>query len=99
MGCHTWFARPVKKEEFQIFKDHAIEHAWHLWGDTEENREWNDVRIDLFNKIKESVGNDTDYWWKQGYGTEFDNKSEYTYVIKGVMYIDLSNPYNPTFQN
>ncbi len=97
MGCHTWFARPVTQEEFKIFREHAMEHAWNLWGDTKENRECNDVRIDFFNKIKESVENNTDYWWKQGYGTEFDDKSEYTYVIKGEMYIDLGNPYNPIF--
>ena len=40
MGCHTWFSRPVTEEELAVFKSHAIEDAYNLWGDTEENKEF-----------------------------------------------------------
>ena len=36
MGCHTWFSRPVTEEELSVFKSHAIEDAYNLWGDTEK---------------------------------------------------------------
>ena len=39
MGCHTWFSRPVTEEELAVFKSYAIEDAYNLWGDTEENKE------------------------------------------------------------
>ena len=52
--------------------------------------------MDRYLKVKESVENDTDYWWKEGYGTRIveDNKekSEDVYLINGVLYLDLSNP-------
>ena len=96
MGCHTWFSRPVTEEELSVFKSHAIEDAYNLWGDTEENKKFNSVYMDRYLKVKESVENDTDYWWKEGYGTRIveDNKekSEDVYLINGVLYLDLSNP-------
>lgn len=101
MGCHTWFARPVTKEEFELFKSHAIEHAWDLYGDTDENREFNCVEMNKFYFIKNSVKNNTDYWWKHGFGTIIRNRSEdkyeHTYVINDVMYLDLSKSCNPIF--
>ena len=40
MGCHTWFSRPVTEGELSVFKSHAIEDAYNLWGDTEENKQF-----------------------------------------------------------
>ena len=92
MGCHTWFSRPVTEDELSVFKSHAIEDAYNLWGDTEENKEFNSVDMDRYLKVKESVENNTDYWWKEGYGTRIteDNKekSEYVCLINGVLYLD-----------
>ena len=61
MGCHTWFKRPVTEEELAVFKSYAIEDAYNLWGDTEENKEFNSVDMDRYLKVKESVENNTDY--------------------------------------
>ena len=103
MGCHTLFSRPVTEEELAVFKSHAIEDAYNLWGDTEENKEFNIVDMDRYIKVKESVENDTDYWWKDGYGTRIieDNKekTEDVYLRNGVLYLDLSKPICPIFEN
>lgn len=95
MGCHTWFYRPVTKEEFNIFKENALEHAWYLHGNTEFNRDYDFVNLDKFKEIRESVENNTDAWWKEGYGTiiniNTDNeKSESTIVLGNTMYLDLA---------
>ena len=103
MGCHTWFSRPVTEEELSVFKSHAIEDAYNLWGDTEKNKEFNIVDMDRYIKVKESVENDTDYWWKEGYGTRIIEgeieKNEDVYLRNGVLYLDLSKPICPIFEN
>ena len=103
MGCHTWFSRPVTEEELSVFKSHAIEDAYNLWGDTEENKEFNIVDMDRYIKVKESVENDTDYWWKEGYGTRIidgeTEKDEYVYLRNGVLYLDLARSTHPIFEH
>ena len=103
MGCHTWFARPVTKEEFEFSESHAIEHAWRLFGDTEENKKFNCVEIDKYYRVKYSVENNTDYWWKNDFGTIIiENgieKHEFVYVIKGILYLDLGKSFSPIFAN
>lgn len=103
MGCHTWFKRPVTEEELAVFKSYAIEDAYNLWGDTEENKEFNSVDMDRYLKAKESVEDNTDYWWKEGYGARIteDNKekSEYVCLINGVLYLDLARPVYPIFEH
>ena len=101
MGCHTWFSRPVTSVEFEVFKNNAIADAMYLFGDTEENREFNCVEMDKYYLVKNSVEKNTEYWWRHGFGTTIINgseeKSEYTYVINDVMYLDLGKPFNPIF--
>lgn len=103
MGCHTWFSRPVTEEELLVFKSYAIEDAYNLWGDTEENKEFNIVDMDRYIKVKESVENDTDYWWKEGYGTRIIDgeieKDEYVYLRNGVLYLDLARSTYPIFEH
>jgi hypothetical protein len=99
MGCHTWFERPVTKDEFEFFKSNAIEDARRICGDTEENRKLGIVDMNEFHKVKQSVEENTDYWWKNGYGTRVFNKSEYTDVINGIMYIDLAGGHSLIFEN
>lgn len=103
MGCHTWFSRPVTEDELSVFKSHAIEDAYNLWGDTEENKEFNIVDMDRYIKVKESVENDTDYWWKEGYGTRIIDgeieKDEYVYLRNGVLYLDLARSTHPIFEH
>lgn len=101
MGCHTWFCRPVTSAEFEMFRDNAIADAFYLFGNTEENKKFSCVNIDEYNRVKDSVENNTEYWWRYGFGTTIRNgseeKSEYTYVIDGVMYLDLGRSINPIF--
>lgn len=101
MGCHTWFARPVTDKEFNFFKKNAIAHAWYLNGNTEENIEMNCVDLDTYFRVKNSVERNTNYWWKNGWGTKIFNgmeeRTEYTYVFNGIMYLDLADPINPIF--
>lgn len=92
MGCHTWFSRPVTKEELEVFKNNAIADAKYLC--------FSDY-IDEYYRVKSSVECNSDYWWMYGYGTTIRNgsekKTEYTYVMDGIMYLDLSEPINPIF--
>lgn len=103
MGCHTWFARPVTKRELEVFKNNAIADAWNLFGDTEDNRKYNCVEIEEYYCVKDSVENNTEYWWIHGFGTRIIDgsieKSEYTYVRNGILYLDLSRPCYPIFEN
>lgn len=103
MGCHTWFARPVKKEELEVFKNNAIADAWNLFGNTEENRKFNCVELIEYQRVKNSVENNTEYWWMNGFGTRIMEgsmkKSEYTYVRDDILYLDLSRPCNPIFDD
>lgn len=103
MGCHTWFARPVKNEELELFKKYAVQDAWYLYGDTKENRENNFVDMNKYYHVVNSVENNTDYWWKNNFGTTIrignEEKSEYTYVINDILYLDLTEPCNPIFYN
>lgn len=95
MGCHTWFSRPVTKEELEVFKSHALEDAWSLWGETDFNVKYNCVDMKEYLRVKESVKNNTDYWWRHGYGTVIEEngkiKRENTDVINGILHIDLSD--------
>lgn len=101
MGCHTWFARPVTRTEFELFKNNAIVDAWFLFGNTEDNRKYNYVETEEYYRVKNSVEHNTEYWWQHGFGTTIRNgleeKAEHTYVIDGIMYLDLSKPVNPIF--
>lgn len=104
MGCHTWFYRPVTKEELELFREHALEDAWKLWGETERNKEFGLVRIDRYNAVKESLEKNTDYWWKNGYGTRLVDENgvereESVAVIQGKLYLDLAASVSPIFEN
>lgn len=103
MGCHTWFARPVTKEELEVFKNNAIADAWNLFGNTEDNRKFNCVELIEYYRVKNSVENNTEYWWLHGFGTRIidgsTEKSEYTYVRNGILYLDLSPQCYPIFED
>lgn len=103
MGCYTWFARPVTKEELEVFKNNAIADAWNLFGNTEQNREFNCVELIEYQRVKNSVENNTEYWWMNGFGTRIidgsTKKSEYTYVRNGILYLDLSHQCYPIFED
>ena len=90
-----WFSRPLKEQEYNFFKAHAIEDAWRVCGDTEENRDIGDdvVDLDQYSKVVESVKNGTDYWLDCRYGTTIiedgKEKSEFVYRIHGIWYLLL----------
>lgn len=68
MGCHTWFYRTLSKDEIENTKQKAIEMANDLCGDTEENREYGFVNINLLNDVLYSIKNNTSYWVDNGWG-------------------------------
>jgi hypothetical protein len=88
MGCHTWFYKPVTQMELDVFKSHAIEEAFDLYGDTEINKKNNLVRLDIYEKIKESVIKDTTYWWNNEYGC-FGTCGESVMIHDGKLYLEL----------
>ena len=45
MGCHTWFARPMTNDEFELMKEYCVQEAEELYGDTSENRQYAFLRI------------------------------------------------------
>ena len=100
MGCHTWFSRPVTKEEFELFKNNAIADAWELHGETKENIEFDCVDLKTYEKVKKSVEEGTDYWWEYGYGVRFeDGRCESVLFIDGKLHLDLSDSINPIFKD
>ena len=100
MGCHTWFYRPITKEEREIFKSHAIQCAEHLYGDTSVNRVYGFVDLEEIERVRQSVENDTEYWIDYGYGTFFMDEDEKEYgdhllKVNGIVYIDLAYRFRP----
>ena len=78
MGCHTWFQRPITKEEREKLRQTAKESIF------EEP-----VFLDEFEikRFLESVDNDTDLWLKSGLYTYADFICE----VDDKFYVDLAN--------
>lgn len=69
MGCHTWFSRPLKDEEFQLMKDWAPNDILRLTKDEEYGLDdkW------LYNLLMKSYNENIPcvfgkYWYELGYG-------------------------------
>lgn len=101
MGCHTWFSRPVTKEEFKFIKEYAPTEIYNLCGNSKENIEYGFYDKHLYDLLMKSYNEDVPcvygkYWWQLGYGSNSPNLSngEYNYAheIKGHngLFIDVS---------
>lgn len=73
MGCHTWFYRPLTKNEFELMKEYAPTDIYNHVGNSDEN-----IKLGLYNKtlyelLMKSYNENIpcvygDYWWQLGYG-------------------------------
>lgn len=98
MGCHTWFARPIKENEKKFFKDNAISNVEYLNGDNEMNRMLGLVNLDTVRFIIKSVLTDgDDDWLEYGYGTIVKSNCkngldhfETVFKMDDTFYLDLS---------
>lgn len=73
MGCHTWFYRPIKEEEFQLMKEYAPTEIFNLVGKTDENIETGFYDEVLYRMLMKSYNENLPcvynrYWWQLGYG-------------------------------
>ena len=80
MGCHTWFGKPLTKEEREKLRQSAK-------STVQEYFEGEDISKSLYNVLIESIDKDTDIWIKGGW-FKFD---DYIYEVKGKFYIDLAH--------
>lgn len=82
MGCHTWFQRPITKEEReklrQTAKDYILDESGCLFD------------APTTDKLLESVEKDTDMWLEYSCYTYND----FIIKIDDVFYVDLSEPCN-----
>lgn len=74
MGCHTWFMRPIKEEEFQLMKEYAPTEIFNLTGKTDENIEKGLYDESLYRMLMKSYKENIPcvykkYWWQLGYGS------------------------------
>lgn len=101
MGCHTWFSRPVTKEEFKFIKEYAPTEIYNLCGNSKENIEYGFYDKHLYDLLMKPYNEDVPcvygkYWWQLGYCSNSPNLSngEYNYAheIKGHngLFIDVS---------
>lgn len=98
MGCHTWFARPMTNDEFELMKEYCVQEAEELYGDTSENRQYEDgVQLHLRDMIVKSFENnipciDGMYWYQLGWGSGNPKLSEnFSYKVswkEGKLYVD-----------
>lgn len=68
MGCHTWFARPVTKEEFMLIKSYAVQDALDCLEDYNES-----VKDKIITDITKGIEtNEPCYygmtWWQANLG-------------------------------
>lgn len=87
------FARPATDKEMKLFKDNCLNDLTHDWGGKVEN-----IPSNLYNRMIESLKDETSTWWKSGYGTTFfknsDNfKMEKLLCVDEKPYLKLSGQY------
>ena len=100
MGCHTWFSRPITKDEFVLMKEYAPIEIYNLTGNSKENIEMvlydeNLCRL-LMKSLKENIpcvyGK---YWWQLGWGSSNPNllngENNFIHEIKGEkgLFVDI----------
>lgn len=110
MGCHTWFARPLIKEEFGLMKEYAPTSIMNACGATEENIRYGLYDEYLYDRLMRSYTQDIpcvygEYWWELGYGSDNpqllkDNDGDFfTHTVRGDtrLYVDIDK-YNDIFR-
>lgn len=92
MGCHTWFSRPITKEEFTLMKEYAPTEIYNLTGDSKENIDSGMYEKHLYDLLMKSLNENIPcvygkYWWQLGYGSSnpklLDGEDNYIHEIRG----------------
>lgn len=83
MGCHTWFYRPIKEEEFVKMKEYAPIEIYNLCY--EDKLLYDSLMKSYNNNIPCAYGH---YWWEFGYGSGFKNDFNVT-IIKGNIFVEV----------
>lgn len=108
MGCHTWFSRPITKEEFQLIKEYAPVEIYNLVGNSEENIK-NGLYDEMLYKLLMKSYNENipcvyeKYWWQLGWGSSnpklLNGENNYVHEIKGhkELFIDVKG-YHDVFR-
>ena len=55
MGCHTWFNRPITKDEFVLMKEYAPIEIYNLTGNSKENIETGLYDENLYTLLMKSL--------------------------------------------
>lgn len=103
MGCHTWFSRPVTKEEFELMKQYAPTEIYNLVGNTKENLENGFYDPYLYGILMKSYKENIPcvygmYWWQLGYGSgnSLLNCENFIHMVKGKkgLFVDVKEYYD-----
>lgn len=92
MGCHTWFSRPITKDEFNLMKEYAPIDIYNFTGDSKENKESGVYDENLYKQLMKSLEKNIPcvhgkYWWQLGYGSYnpklLNGENNYIHEIRG----------------
>lgn len=73
MGCHTWFCRPLTRDEFELMKEYAPTEIYNLTGNKEDLYDIGLYDEALYKNLMKSYNENLPcvygkYWWQYGYG-------------------------------
>jgi len=63
MGCHTWFYKPLTKDERERLRETANKY---LLEELSDNRYYKMLSKETIDKLSESIENDSDMWLEWG---------------------------------
>ena len=74
MGCHTWFCRPLTKDEFGLMKEYAPIEIYNMTGNKENLYDVGLYNEALYKNLMKSYNENIPcvygkYWWQYGYGS------------------------------
>lgn len=99
MGCHTWFYRPLTKDEFKLMKEYAptaIKESYEIEISQNSDFEFKHIVNRLLKSIEENIpcvyGH---YWYEFGWGSDstelgYNGIGLSTFYIENKLYAELS---------
>ncbi|MNE56101.1 hypothetical protein D3C80_1509840 [compost metagenome] len=88
MGCHTWFYRPISKEEREeVRTTKAVHQVEEYWG-----KEALDGNESIYNDLMKSIQEDNAGWIEHGYGFE------HTVVKQGDLFYTDDTEFHDVFR-
>ena len=92
MGCHTWFCRPLTRDEFELMKEYAPTEIYNMTGNKEDLYDIGLYDESLYKNLMKSYNENLPcvygkYWWQYGYGSSnpklTKGKRYFVYEVRG----------------